>query len=314
MSSHARIYMTLAVSLLFITIYIAVCFIHSNNFDFTSDTLQYQQRYDEINKVLFPYGIEFVVPIIMYIIKFLGGDFRDFIFFSLMLWLPVLFCGWRYIGFLFIVISVFFLSKFFVDNATLLIRQYYSALFYIVWIFIDKKNSLLRNTVALLAVTSHLSAIFWIVLSLECVRKRFSSIYFIIPIFFLVMVIFFIKVDFISPFINFILGISDAINISEITRKVNFYSSEESEDILPVKSTLLYISLLIFIVTCIFKILKIERGAILPRCELLLIVQSALIIVFKDNVVLANRIGFFPYFFSIPILVFYFSMIMRVKR
>lgn len=314
MSSHARMYFTLAVSLLFISIYIAVCFIHSNSFIFMSDTLQYQQRYDEINNILLPYGIEFVVPIIMYTVRFLGGDFRDFIFFSLMLWLPILFYGWRYIGLLFIIISVFFLSRFFVDNSTLLIRQYYAALFYIMWVFIDKKKSFLRNIMALLAVTSHLSAIFWIFLSLEWVRKKLSSIYFIIPIFVFVVIVFFIKVDFISPFINFILGISDSINISELTRKVSFYSSEELEDILPVKPTLLYLSLFIFIVACVFNILKIENGAILPRCELLLIMQSALIIIFKDNVVLANRIGFFPYFFSIPILVFYFSMFMRVKR
>lgn len=314
MSSHARIYFILALSLLFISIYVAVCFIHSNSFLFMSDTLQYQQRYDEINNILLPYGVEFVVPSIMYTVKFFGGDFRDFIFFSLILWLPILFYGWKYIGFLFIIIAVFFLSRFFVDNSTLLIRQYYAALFYIMWIFMDKKNSCLRITIALLAITSHLSALFWIVLSLEWVRKKLVNIYFIIPAFVFVVVVFFLKVDFISPFINFFLSISDSISVSELTRKVNFYSSEESENILPVKPTLLYFSLFIFMVTCVFNVLKIDKGEFLPRCELLLIVQSALIIIFKENVVLANRIGFFPYFFSIPILVFYFSMFTRVKR
>ncbi|PTT56603.1 hypothetical protein DBR13_05190, partial [Aeromonas sp. HMWF015] len=48
-------------------------------------------NFNEIHQYPFPYGVEVITPLIMWVVSFFGGDFRDFIFICLAIWTPMIF-------------------------------------------------------------------------------------------------------------------------------------------------------------------------------------------------------------------------------
>ncbi|WP_219927969.1 hypothetical protein, partial [Aeromonas sp. HMWF015] len=84
-------YVSLLLAIINVIVYISFCGYFSMNSDFHGDTIEYMYNFNEIHQYPFPYGVEVITPLIMWVVSFFGGDFRDFIFICLAIWTPMIF-------------------------------------------------------------------------------------------------------------------------------------------------------------------------------------------------------------------------------
>ncbi|HDZ8963316.1 TPA: EpsG family protein [Aeromonas dhakensis] len=300
---YRQAYFSLLLAIINVIVYISFCGYFSMNSDFHGDTIEYMHNFNEIHQYPFPYGVEVLTPIIMWVVSFLGGDFRDFIFVCLVIWTPIVFLLGLYSrsNFLFIGVYFYFLTPLFINNAVFLIRQYNAAFFYIFFLLYSNRKDTTKSVsfgLLLLAFLSHLSSVFWFVISNKITIKFFKNrvIFFIVfsPLILLALS----GVDIISWVVDLMFNISNLLDFSEINRKLMFYRSSEYEAVSKVNNLAELIAFsLLFFSGYLFLLSKKNDGF-----YFFVFSQALLVVLLKDNIVMANRFGFFAFYFSIPIL------------
>ena len=301
----------IAFSLVLSMTYIFLCAVYSNNIQYIGDTLVYSDIYNSVNENHFIYGIEFIIPTIMYTLRLCGLSFHDFIFISLCLWTPLVFLttliGLEKKHYYLLSLALFLLTPYFFLNAVFLIRQYYAALFFIYSLFI--KNKKVYFLLLCAAIFSHISAILWLILSMPLAYKIIKSK---LTLFLLLLIIVFsyTGINIFSLLIEFTIEFSYYFDIGVIKKKTLFYRD------IPIYGKLPF-HFLLFSIFCflssIYLITKKNTPEVNIRLYTIILVQSSLLILFKDNIIFANRIGFFVYYFSIPCAFFLSAQLIRHK-
>ena len=80
----------LSISFFFVSFYVVSCYYWSHNITISRDTKVYYDAYLNIVNVANPFGVEFVLSLIMNICNFLGMTFRELLLVLLLLWTPVI--------------------------------------------------------------------------------------------------------------------------------------------------------------------------------------------------------------------------------
>lgn len=303
-------------SILFSCSYIFISIWHVENVVLIADTLEYKYNFDFIYSDPFPYGIEIIVPSIMYFVKSLGGDFKGFMLLSLLVWLHMVIYAVFSVkkSLFFIIVPFFFMSFVFLNNSTFLIRQYYSAFFFIIWLFRKNKKDILSCILVLLSCMSHISSIVWFIVCTRFFMRILYRKYIVGTFFIFVLTSLLSGFSFFSYFIDKMVFFSSMVNLNEINRKVAFYVGDNTVNVLPVPLLPLLIAIFLFLLSTytIYKIRTLNTVSTYMSCLCSLIFfQSGIFILLKDNLIMANRVGFFSYYFSIPavciLLSFYFK-------
>lgn len=296
-------------SLFTAVIFIIVIYHYSYSFFIIGDTEEYQFNFLQIESNPYPYGIEFIMPIVMSLIRYIGGDFRDFIFFSLTLWVPIV-CWFAYLSVrkpIFLLTVFFFSSPWFIDNAAFLIRQYYAAYFFLFFIFSEKTSN--KVLFFLLSVFSHLSSIIWLLgytIIFIRIAKRKKIL---VTIFIFSMACFFISSQVFSLFIQLVNTISTYGLPDVFARKIAFYNSDMNS----VQVGLFRMSLSLIILTISFLILYlINLDEKKMNFISFIFFNASFFLMFSWNIVSASRLGFWSYYFSVPILCFLINYILEL--
>lgn len=264
------------------------------------DTLDYFYGFNDSTNNISRYGIEFIIPLIMYVIKAMGLEFEVFLFVTVMLWLPAIFklANSRDDVLFSAIIYIFFLSPFFFGNAVFLIRQY-CGLALVVWsLYAHERNS--KLVLLCLSVFCHLSMIILIVMLFKPLRNVITSKRNIVAATILLLLI---KVagiglsDVIIKGISFILDIG--LSVSEIDRKLLFYLGEDGADA-ALSRTVVGVNVLAI---AIYVFRPTVRQVNVDDVFLLMLGSSLLLLLLSDIPILANRAGALSYFFNIPFLV-----------
>lgn len=297
--------------------YIFLCALYSNNIQYIGDTLVYSDIYNSVNENYFVYGIEFIIPTIMYILHFFGLSFHDFIFVSLCLWTPLVFLttliGLEKKYYYILPLTLFLLTPFFFLNAVFLIRQYYAALFFIYSLFI--KNRRVNLLLLSAAIFSHISAILWFILSMPLVYKIIKSkliLFILLFIFLFIITLSYIGINISSLLMEFITEFSYYFDIDVIKKKTLLYRDRDISIYGELPFHFLLLSIFCFL-SSIYLITKKNESEVNMRLYTIILVQSSLLILFKDNIIFANRMGFFVYYFSIPCAFFLSAQLIRYK-
>lgn len=300
---------------IYIIAVVLVYFIQSYNWSqsipITKDTLEYQYNFNDIFNKPFPYGIEFIQPLFMYIIKALGGGFRDFIYASYLLWLPVIIHLAKSIKkpYNFIVL-MFFFSDYFGLNAAFLIRQYYSAVFFLCYLYLYSKGNKLYYFFILLSLFSHLSSLTWFIVSSNCfVNSIKSKCKFFI---FFIMVMIFSYINIFEITIAFFEKLTQYIDFDVINRKLFYYTLNENKHDVNVPLKYFLFAFFSFFISY-YALIKLDYcNKIYLKILSIIMMQSFFIIIFHENLILANRLGFFVFFFYVPSILY--SLILLTKN
>ncbi|MBB6056694.1 EpsG family protein [Tolumonas osonensis] len=290
----------LGVSFVFSVLFVILSCYWSKNVNYINDTLEYKYNFDSIHVDIYPYGVEFLTSLFMYIVSVFGGDFSDFILFSYLMWLPIVFLCVNAAGknITYFFVSIFLLSTFFYLNASYLIRQYYAASFFVLYIFLSNRKKI--SYVFLFAsLFSHLSSIIWILTSsafaVKLCKSRFVIFAFAFFSFFSLT-----GISIYGFFVEALMHVEVIFNLPVLTRKIMFYTGGEAELASSVNVRFTVFSILIFIMSAFLMHSKCTLSLLDEKICSLIMYQSLFIIVFNENIVLANRVGFFVFFFSIP--------------
>lgn len=293
-------------SFLFTLLYVLACIWHVENVNIVSDTLEYKYNFDEIYSVPFPYGIEIITPLIMYCLKVSGFDFNLFLLFSVLIWLPiVIYCVSNIKKSLFFAVApLFFLSFLFLNNASFLIRQFYAAFFFVIWLGRNKKLDLAGLFLIILSSLSHLSSIVWFLASSGIVVRICCNRYILIFCSSFVLYALIIGFNFFNYFLDFILNFSSMVDFVELNRKVGFYLDGQNGagskiPILPLLIAILQFSISTYL---LYKNKERKRESSTLSFIGLVYFQSVCFLILNDNFIMANRVGFFTYYFSIPVV------------
>lgn len=295
-----------------ISVYFCLSYNWSQSIPITKDTLEYQYNFNDIFNHPFPYGIEFIPPLFMYIIKLLGGDFRDFIFFSYLLWLPIIIHLSATIKKpLNLVILIYFFSDYFSLNAAFLIRQYYSAIFFLCYLYLYSKDNRLYYIFILLSLFSHLSSLIWFIISsnrfINFIKSRRK--FFIFSI--IVIILFYI--DTFETIIDIFEKLTQYIDINEINRKLFYYTQDKNKSDLNVPLKYSFFAFFSFFISY-YTLIKLEHCSNTSLKALSIItMQSFFIIIFHENLILANRLGFFVFFFYVPSILYSLILLRKIN-
>ncbi|MBC3996977.1 EpsG family protein [Morganella morganii] len=309
MSSNIKIAFSLVLSMA----YIFTCAIYSNNIQYIGDTLVYSDIYNSVDENYFIYGIEFIVPTVMYILHSCGLYFHDFIFISLCLWTPIVFLatlmGLEKKYYYLLSLAIFLLTPYFFLNAIFLIRQYYAALFFICALFI--KNKKIYFILLCAAIFSHISAIIWVVLSLPLTYRIVKSKLILFLLLF-ITICSYVNISIFSLLMDFIIEFSYYFDIDVLKKKTLFYRDRDISVYGGLPFYFLWFSIFCFL-SSLYLITRKNIAPVNMRLYTIILLQSTSLILFKDNIIFANRIGFFVYYFSIPCAFFLSAHIIRYK-
>lgn len=297
------------VVLLLLPIYIIFASIFTFTFEIDGDTANYEKLYSDISGLnfLYLYGFEFVVPGIASIFKLLGFDFREFLLFSILAWYPVLLIISNRFGLItFLITFPFFCSYFFLDNLVFLLRQYYAALFFICYASL-KKSKPIKFVFCTLSMFSHLSAIFWFLIHTEFFARIFRLFHIRLILLFFVFICLVFKIDLVADLMGMINHYNLETGLLDIDRKVAYYIYNDSNISDHSLKYSFYFYIIIFnFITLFFYVSNKMQNNNLNKISVFLYVQSALVILLSENIVAANRVGFFAYYFAIPIFIYLF--------
>lgn len=283
--------------LFFSIIYVLLSYYWSYTVVITGDTLEYYYTFLNIANYPFPWFLEYFTSTLMWIVNFLGMDFNGFLFFSNLLWLPLV-----YIIFyksekdiFFLLIGMFFLSYLFFTNASFLVRQYHSFLFFLMFFFSEKKSY--KFLFLLLSIFSHLSAILFFILSEKKVskfilRNKIIILFLFIPMCFIDFLFYF---DLVS---NYIINNFGFVSFE---RKV-VGANEYIENMNPVIQTSFVILNLIIIAIISFS-KKFDGEMVMSGLFSLIFISSMIYVIMRNEPIMANRIGFVAFSFIIPSLI-----------
>lgn len=297
-------YVFFVLAIVNVIIYISFCGYFSMTSDFHGDTLEYMYNFNEIQQHPFPYGVEVLTPIMMWVVSYLGGDFRDFIFICLLIWTPIVFLlGFHSkSNFLFIGVFFYFLTPLFIDNAAFLIRQYNAAFFYICFLsYSNRKDThkLVSFGLLLLSFSSHLSSVFWVIISNKIMVKFFKQRLLFFIVFFPLILLALSGVDMITWVVDLMFKISNLFDFDEINRKLIFYRSSEYEAVSKVSNLAQLLAFLLLFLSGYLFLLSPKNNVF----YFFVFAQALLVVLLKNNIVMANRFGFFAFYFSVPIFI-----------
>ncbi|EAT8922683.1 EpsG family protein [Salmonella enterica] len=287
----------------FLTLIFALRFFYFSHYEIllVSDTLEYYNNFSDIENDLFPYGLEILMPILMFFIKAIGGNFYDFLFFVLTLWLPLIFIIIYRSCYnpLFFIIVFYFLTSFFYMNAVLIIRQYISGVFFIYCMLFAYQHKKISLFLAFLSILSHSYAIVWLIVVGRWFRNFITNkiiLSVIIPI-----SLFAVSFSFSSYQLQSVSSFLLQYNMPGLLqRKIQYYNNN-NDPVESVSNISLILVDIIFILS-IINLLK-QKNEFVLKLSSLLIFNSFCFIMLGSNIVSASRFGFWSYYFSIPSLV-----------
>lgn len=287
-------------------LYLMVSINNALHTNIIGDTYQYMVVFQNIiHNDLFPFRIEFITSTLMWLVSSIGGDFYTFLFICYALWCPVIFLlVVKSRNNIFIIpIILFFFTPLFASNVTFLIRQYNAAFFFIMYLYClnSNKKQLITVTFIFLSICSHLSAIIWLFLLNKKLAKIIYKPLIFIILFLISLSFLLLHINIISSFIECLATIANYLNLEVINRKIAFYISGEFSQALAVNFKFIII-MLVLMIFCIFWSFRIKK----QKTQLflgLVFMQAFTVTLLQANIVMANRFGFFAYYFAIPLLI-----------
>lgn len=299
----------LSLQVIFSSIYIASSYIYSLNILFKPDTLVYYNDYLNINSNSLPYGIEFVIPLIMLASNKIGMDFNGFIFILLLFWTPVVFFLTKEVSksLLYIFPIIFFMLPQFQEMVTFLIRSYFGLLMFFYFTLV---NSRVKYIFFIFSIFSQITSILFFFLC----NSKFHRILFkrsIISVSILIACFLWgegqhslgylsdFNFDFLPSYLN-----------EALYRKLGFQMRSQDSVIyigdLRKYILLVFGLLLITKVKACDKIIKNDNGL-----DALVFLNVILALLFMNNTVLSSRLGLIAYYFYIPLSFHYLSCTFR---
>ncbi|HIF9086386.1 TPA: EpsG family protein [Photobacterium damselae] len=286
------------IKIIMITVYILISYYYVNTMPIRSDTYEYYLNYINIDKYMFPYGIELALPLIMKFFHTLGFSFHGFMFFLLIGWLPIYYAALGYAikkPLYFGVVILFMLSPLFQRQVIFLMRSYLSALFLCYFFMSNKKNKLLF---LFLATISHLSSLFFVLFlnkKVGTLLLKYKSVFISFSLIALIL-----SKDFFMLFINILESITLHINLlPELTRKIAFYKSGGMY-LSSISNTLILIAFSLSI------LILFSNDKMHTELVTFVYSQAIVLILMSGNIVAASRMGFFVFFFYIPMFAYVF--------
>lgn len=264
-------------------------------FELVSDTQAYYNAYQRGD--VFVFGVEFFVPFLFCIFDALGFEFYTFVFMLGLFHLYVIVKLAGKVSLLLLPFYFLFFYLYFSPGYFFLLRQYFAFSLFLLFLMSNNRWSCLF---LFLAVFSHLSAILFVFFMLLKVNKKFG----LLVVFLLLLSL--LGFSFLDFFISLLEKVSVLLNQSDLNRKVRgMLVHAESSKSSGVILLILCVSLLIhaFLLT----------KAVNTRLLSLFFYSSCAVLMFQDSVVIANRIGFAAYFFSLIYLIFVIDSL-RITR
>lgn len=284
----------LFLSIIFSIIYFFISVYYAFTVEIKGDILEYLYNYLNIRSEPFPLPMEYVTFIIMNFCELIGLDFRSYLIVNYLLWLPFLsILIYRFKNDFFIYcIVLFFLTVFFFDNASYLIRQYNALIFFLYGFFI--KNKKIKYFLYAISFFSHISSLFLIIFSNVKVSFFVFKVRFVFLIF-TFLALYFPIGELIFSFLTDFMG---SIGYDVLLRKNQglIFSGD-----LVVNNIFIYLNYALLVLVCFiwrYGINSFENNKILS----LIVFSCFCYLIFSDNLILANRIGFLSFLFIIPLI------------
>lgn len=278
-------------------IYILASFYWASHVEIIGDRLEYFYKFSNIVNDPFPWSLEYFTSSLMWLVNWLGLDFRGFLFVNYIIWLPVvytLFYKSEKDIFL-LLIGIFFLTYLFFIGSSYLIRQYSAFMFFIYYYFSENKK--IKYISLGLALFSHLSSILFILLSTRKISSLIMRFRKVIFIFFIPLCFF----DFVLYFKQFSQFISSKVNFVSFESKVAGANQYIDGLDLSVQTTFVVLNLVIIFAICFSRKGCFEKR-LLPIFSLILI-SSMLYVILRNEPIMANRVAFVTFSFIIPSLI-----------
>ena len=286
---------SLLVSLVFSFIYIYLAWYWSSNILISSDTFEYYYAFNNIEYNTYLWFPELFTSFSMLVFSKLGFEFNIYLFFNNIIWLPLVFLFFYHSKkdlFLF-VLGFFFLTYIFFVNNSFLIRQFQSFLFFCLYfIFKEKKY---KYIFGILSLSSHLSAILFFILSYKKISYIILNNKLVIFIIFIIL--------FFSGFYNYILLIFDYFyslsNLGVFSKKI--MDSQGYIDNIEDQANSYILGANFLVILLILFNRKINKHS--SGFYSLIFISSIILILFREQVVMSNRLGFVSFYFLLPCII-----------
>ena len=268
----------------------------TNPFELKSDYLQYYNFYNSANHNLDRFGSEFLTPLIYKVFNNLGVDFYQFVFLFGLAWLPIILKLSTRIKTGYLIFYFMYFPIFFVENYAFLFRTYLAFMFFLMFILATGKK---RAVFVFLAIFSHMSAILFIFFS--WLKLKSKKLYVSLALSAtLIMILNQIGYGF-SRVLLFLLDYVGYLNY-DLQRKLSLLVriGQGNIDSSGVKIMILLAS------TVLIHSLFINQDNKKFSFMRALFFSAIVALIFSDFKILANRLGFLAYYFSIP----YFLMVL----
>lgn len=280
------------------SIYIVLSYLYTIDLVPISDTLEYYRNFKNINSVPYPYGIEFVIPLIMSFFEGFGLEFNDFLFFIVIAWLPVVFILVREFDkrpLIFFSIC-FFMLGYFHDMVIFLVRSYFALLLFLLFLFLKSR---IRYVFLFLSIFSHLSIvillIFYSILIYEHILRR-RTLAFIILL--TATLLSGGSTEFIFSNLDF--GLINHFFGDDITRKFMYYSVNNESN-----NSIGLLRILILWCVGVLVIMNNPTDSKYKKINSIIFFQVVFGLLFSGNAVAASRFGLVTFYFYIPLVFIY---------
>lgn len=302
----------------FIIIFILIpsCFYYAYNQSIYGDIKNYYEIYNSLNVEPYPFGMEFMLPIIMKLFSSWGFTYYDFTFVRLLLW-GLIIILWtqrlnerRVIFFMLFIVS-FCVPPFF-NSMIFLSRQSLSLQFCFLAMLIAFRPVKLFFIIGM--IFSHFASIIWLLpmtgIGVGLVNTRkFISLIFIILIINVTL-----KADLASDVI-YLLS-SDIIPVplfikDILATKLGFYLYDQT--IIVSALSEVSIAFILFTLIILFFSIPFTNKGFDEKITCIYLISAMLLVLFYNNDVMANRLGMVAYFMVIPFLVYFFIKAISCK-
>lgn len=274
-----------------------------NPFELRSDYLAYYNFYSSGEYSLYRFGSEIITPALYFTANKLHVSYYWFVFIFGVAWIPIILKLSNYVKTSLLIFYFLFFTFFFVSNYAFLFRTYLAALFFFLFLFLDGKKKIF---LASLSILSHLSGVVFLFFS--WLRFSGSRSYFFLA--FSSVFIMFLNMNGyeFSKLALFLLEYTDYFNY-DLQRKLSLLVRVGQMG----GSTSGWGFMTLLAVTVFFHSFVIHKD--IKRFSLFraLFFSAITALIFSDFVILANRLGFLAYFFSVPYFLFVISQF-KLKR
>lgn len=278
--------------------FVSVSRVYLTPFELVSDINQYFNHYYAGEGVLI-FGTELVVPVLFELSRALGLGFYDFVFvYSLLYFIPILMLS-KYIRVVYLPLYFLFFIIWFIPSNVFLLRQYV-AFYFMVLLFclrlpINKQFFLYL----LLAVLSHLSAVFFLMLGSLTIKRRskYLLLSMISVVAFVLQISFFDWQEVILKALSWMLELN--LGADAKRKIIGQIASIKVDELVGISSVS---NSAVICLSVILHSIKIYVHGEDNKLLRIFFFTSVISLVFASIVVFSNRLGFVGYFFSIPYL------------